>query len=218
MINVISHRGYWKKPHEKNMPDAFRRSFSLGFGTETDIRDSLRAGEQRLVISHDVPSGNEIFFEEMLEIAREHDSPLLALNIKSDGLQDLVQDALTAYGYSNYFLFDASVPDLIQADKKGLRCYTRLSEYETVPSLYDAPNVVGVWVDAFQPGRWYDEVFIDRLLSDGKEVALVAPDLHKRLDEFVPYFNWLKISGLAERTGLLVCTDEPERATQILQG
>lgn len=218
MINVISHRGYWKQPHEKNTPDAFRRSFSLGYGTETDIRDSVCAGEKRLVISHDIPSGEEMFFENMLGIACEHGKPLLALNIKSDGLQDLIQEILAAHEYSNYFLFDASVPDLIQAEKKGLKCYTRLSEYETVPSLYDAPNVVGVWVDAFQSGRWYDEAVVERLLSDGKEVALVAPDLHKRLDEFVPYFEWLKVSGLSQRNGLIVCTDEPERATQILQG
>jgi len=36
---VISHRGYWKELAEKNRPIAFERSFALGFGTETDIRD-----------------------------------------------------------------------------------------------------------------------------------------------------------------------------------
>ena len=53
---VLSHRGYWKTAVEKNTPTAFKRSFELGFGTETDVRD--RNGE--LVISHDMPNGSEI--------------------------------------------------------------------------------------------------------------------------------------------------------------
>lgn len=47
---VLSHRGYWKNSLEKNKFVAFERSFSMGFGTETDIRDFN--GE--LVISHDI--------------------------------------------------------------------------------------------------------------------------------------------------------------------
>ncbi len=36
---ILSHRGYWKEVSEKNKPIAFERSFSLGLGTETYIRD-----------------------------------------------------------------------------------------------------------------------------------------------------------------------------------
>lgn len=46
---ILSHRGYWLKESEKNSIAAFKRSFSMGFGTETDVRD--RDGQ--LVISHD---------------------------------------------------------------------------------------------------------------------------------------------------------------------
>ena len=49
---VLSHRGYWKTPAEKNTAAAFRRSFDLGFGTETDVRD--RGGE--LVIATTRPA------------------------------------------------------------------------------------------------------------------------------------------------------------------
>jgi len=38
-MKVLSHRGYWKSDCEKNSESAFRRSFQLGFGTETDLRD-----------------------------------------------------------------------------------------------------------------------------------------------------------------------------------
>ena len=51
---ILSHRGYWKDVNEKNQQVSFERSFSLGFGTETDIRDYK--GE--LVISHDIADEN----------------------------------------------------------------------------------------------------------------------------------------------------------------
>ena len=62
-MRIISHRGYWNTPAEKNTIHAFQRSFALGFGTETDIRDLK--GE--LVISHDMPIGDEIRFEDFLD-------------------------------------------------------------------------------------------------------------------------------------------------------
>ena len=61
---IISHRGYWKCVDEKNTEIAFSRSFELDFGTETDVRDCLG----KLVISHDMPDGSEIHFEEFLSL------------------------------------------------------------------------------------------------------------------------------------------------------
>ena len=54
-MKILSHRGYWNNLTEKNSKSAFRRSFQLGFGTETDVRDLN--GE--LVISHDMPIFDE---------------------------------------------------------------------------------------------------------------------------------------------------------------
>ena len=54
MIQIISHRGFWKNDEEKNTLEAFQKSFSNGFGIETDIRDL----DGRIVISHDVPHSN----------------------------------------------------------------------------------------------------------------------------------------------------------------
>ena len=65
---ILSHRGYWISPIEKNKDVAFNRSFSLGFGTETDVRDC--AG--KLVISHDMPDGNEKTLEEFLKLLNCH--------------------------------------------------------------------------------------------------------------------------------------------------
>ncbi|MEL6681407.1 MAG: hypothetical protein AAFQ09_02035, partial [Pseudomonadota bacterium] len=58
---VISHRGYWKTAEEKNTKTAFERSFSLGYGTETDFRDL----DRQLVIAHDPPQAGAMPADEM---------------------------------------------------------------------------------------------------------------------------------------------------------
>ena len=63
-MEIISHSGYWYKNTEKNSDLAFRRSFSLNFGTETDVRDF----DGKLVISHDVANKNCITIEKFFEI------------------------------------------------------------------------------------------------------------------------------------------------------
>lgn len=128
---ILSHRGYWKEANEKNLPIAFEQSFSIGFGTETDIRDYK--GE--LVISHDIADKKCISVK---EIYTKHDSTLpLALNIKADGLQIKLKELLQKYKIKNYFVFDMSVPDGLQYLKHNIKSFTRESEYEKVPSFYD---------------------------------------------------------------------------------
>ena len=82
MMKILSHRGFWRKAAEKNKLVAFTHSFSLGFGTETDVRDF----DGELVISHDIPNGEEMRFRDFLELAElsQCDEKLpLALNINS---------------------------------------------------------------------------------------------------------------------------------------
>ena len=84
-MKIISHRGYWKRLAEQNTIKAFQRSFALGFGTETDIRDL----QGELVVSHDMPKGDEMRLEKFLALVSSYEdahSLTLALNIKSDGL------------------------------------------------------------------------------------------------------------------------------------
>ncbi|MDB5448782.1 MAG: hypothetical protein JWQ97_4099, partial [Phenylobacterium sp.] len=55
-MRIISHRGYWREPSEKNSRTAFARTLEAGFGTETDVRDLVG----QLVVAHDPPSGREM--------------------------------------------------------------------------------------------------------------------------------------------------------------
>ena len=47
-MQILSHRGWWATPAEKNSLAAFERSFGADYGTETDLRDEqgLREGDQ----------------------------------------------------------------------------------------------------------------------------------------------------------------------------
>jgi hypothetical protein len=203
---VISHRGLWRKHDEKNSLEAFHRSFSLGFGIETDLRD--RNGE--LVISHDMAKDEaipaELFFSIYSKYAQDS---IMALNIKSDGLQMLLLEFLTLYGIKNYFVFDMSTPDMISYINSGIRVFTRQSEYELDPVLYSRSE--GVWMDCFNQD-WIDEQIIEAHFNNGKKVCIVSPELHKR--DFYNFWKKLKNMSISGSLDLMLCTDYPEDARE----
>lgn len=207
---ILSHRGYWKTALEKNTLAAFDRSFSMGFGTETDLRD--RDGE--LAISHDpalkdaLPA--EVFFSAYSQ--HHHDLPL-ALNIKADGLQKLLAAVLLKYQIQNYFVFDMSVPDMISYINIGLNVFTRQSDYEQSPVLYEKSK--GVWVDCFGVD-WVDEATIENHLKNGKQVCLVSPELHGR--HYEVFWERLLKMPVVTGTDVILCTDYPEQARKYFYG
>jgi glycerophosphoryl diester phosphodiesterase len=207
---ILSHRGYWKEALEKNQTIAFERSFSLGFGTETDIRDYK--GE--LFISHDIADENCISVKEMLEIYNRYDYTLpLALNIKADGLQVKLKELLEEYKIENYFVFDMSVPDTFGYLKQNIKAFTRESEYEKIPSFYD--EACGIWLDEFQ-GHWITKETIKKHIENNKQICIVSPDLHKR--EYQK--EWQHYKEIEEELGvdnLMICTDYPEEAKEFFR-
>lgn len=210
-MKIISHRGYWLDGSEKNTSAAFERSFGLGFGTETDIRDSL--GE--LVISHDMPSGNEQELAEFLSCAgsaSDVNKPLtLALNIKSDGMAHLLAEQVVNYPQLDCFVFDMAVPDMRQYLNVGVPVFTRMSEVEQSPSFLD--QAAGVWLDAFE-AEWYDNSIIQSLIDMGKRVCIVSPELHGR-----PYLKqWHQLSIWVGSDQVILCTDKPEEALAHFKG
>jgi hypothetical protein len=214
-MQFLSHRGYWHAPQEKNTELAFARSFGLGFGTETDVRDL----DGQLVISHDPPRAGALPLGRFLDLYMRHghDVPL-ALNVKSDGIESLLGDELGRRGITNYFVFDMSVPDTLRYLRRGMSFYTRQSEHEPTPALYQACS--GVWMDAFA-GEWYGADDIAGHLAAGKSVCLVSPELHGR----DPVGLWRQIgawlgSGAIGAGGdhdrIMLCTDHPERARAVV--
>ncbi len=205
---ILSHRGYWKTPIEKNQKIAFQRSFDSGFGTETDLRDV----GGKIVISHDMPKGNEISFEEVLQIMKGRNLPL-ALNIKADGLADIILELLAKYNHTNYFNFDMSIPDMVFQMKKNAVVFTGLSDILPTPVLLD--KAAGVWLDYFN-SDWYDAKTIDDLIDRGKSVCVVSAELHKRDTDA----QWAIIKNCKNfnSQNLMICTDYPEKAKEHFYG
>lgn len=197
---ILSHRGYWLEPKEKNLESAFRRSFDLGFGTETDVRDSGR----QLVISHDMPNGGEMTLLDFLTILDNRALPL-AINVKADGLAVPVMEAMETKGVMDWFVFDMSVPDMRAYLRAGAPVFTRMSEVERKPAWLE--QATGVWLDAFS-GSWYDANQIAALLENGKRVCVVSPELHGRESEPC----WEMLVPFSGHPAVMLCTDYPERA------
>ena len=207
-MQILSHRGYWNSNVEKNTETAFIRSFELGYGTETDLRDNLG----KISVSHDPPKGGELSFRGMLEIYSRFDKTLpLALNIKADGLQRMLSELIREYSVTEYFFFDMSVPDMLGYHNAGLRFFTRRSELEPEPSMIG--ESAGVWMDLFY-SDWITESDVLPYLEQGKSVCLVSPDLHKRDPR--SFWDSLASWGCSEDARLMLCTDRPEEARKLL--
>jgi glycerophosphoryl diester phosphodiesterase len=207
-MKILSHRGYWIEPHEKNQRAAFERTIACGFGTETDVRDC--AGQ--LVISHDPPTTGALRLDEVLDrfTATSSGHLPLAMNIKADGLAARLAEAFDGRGL-DWFVFDMSFPDLLQQLKVGNPVFGRMSEYEALP-----PDLVGrlrgVWLDAFT-SEWFGTDTIVQLLEQGLEVCVVSPELHGRPHQAL----WEKLQPLAAAAGLMLCTDLPEEASRLFE-
>jgi len=208
-MEIISHRGYWKSVEEKNKKSAFENSFSLDFGTETDFRDFCG----QLVVSHDIASSESITVELFFKIYNKHEHRrTLALNIKSDGLQAKIKEAVQKYDITDYFVFDMSIPDTIGYINLDINFYSRQSEYEPKPAFYS--ECKGVWLDAFN-GTWYDNEVILEHIANKKKVAIVSPELHKR--GHLKLWEQLKADNLYQLDDIILCTDLPEDAQSFFQ-
>lgn len=202
-MEILSHRGYWLHAQEKNTVAAFERSFALGYGTETDVRDL--AGQ--LVISHDPPQGGELTLAQLLALAGR-DQPMLAINIKADGLARLVAQEMARHAYTNWFVFDMSVPDTRAQLDAGNPTYVRMSDIEPAPPFMGVAS--GVWLDAFESDAWRIDA-LARLLERDMQVCLVSPELHRRAHQ--PFWQQLKASSLHLHGKVALCTDLPEQAS-----
>lgn len=200
-MNIISHRGLWDNIKEKNTKEAIIKSFSNGFGIETDIRDLN--GE--IVISHDMPNNDDecLKFNELIDIYIDYLHLPLALNVKSDGMQTLIKNKILEYDLKNYFLFDMSIPDLIHTKKNNLNFLTRVSEYE-LPILIDDSK--GVWADEFNT-EWIDFELIRYLNSINKKLFIVSPELHNR--NYIFKWEYYKKNSITKYRNIYLCTDYP---------
>ena len=115
-MRILAHRGLWSAPEEKNTLTSFSRAFENGFGIETDVRDYCG----KLVVSHDIATEQSEPFAKVLDIYNQFNSnEILAVNIKADGIQNLLSRDLQNYSIDNYFVFDMSIPEQVVYHKQN---------------------------------------------------------------------------------------------------
>lgn len=207
-MKIISHRGLWKSSEEKNTVKSFMKSFSEGFGVETDIRDY----QSDLVISHGIPNVNHLKLDTYLKIYKRFSKQKdigLAFNIKADGLQNMLLKKFEKFNIDNYFVFDMSIPDTFSYIEKNIKLFIRQSEIEKELPFYE--EATGVWIDCFYDD-WVDEKTIENHLKKSKKVCLVSPELHKR--SYQKFWKRLKKMDIVENNDLMICTDFPKIAKE----
>jgi hypothetical protein len=205
-MRIITHRGFWLTPDERNTMSAFGRAFEAGFGAEIDVRDRGR----ELVVSHDPPNGDAPTLASVLDLHAAAGCPgELAMNVKADGLCELLSAEMA--DTPRWTAFDMSVPDAVQYSRAGAPFLTRQSEFEPEPSLYESS--LGVWLDCFE-GEWFSEALVAGHLRAGKRVCLVSPELHGR-DHREVWRTWAAW-GVRDHPDLAICTDHPTEAQEML--
>lgn len=209
-MRILAHRGYWNETIKKNSPIALLTALEKGYGFESDVRDY----RERIVISHNIANASCQDVEEVCQWLHEYnDKYCFAINIKADGLKDILKTFLDKYSISNYFLFDMSVPQMVEFREIGLRYFTRQSEIETKPCMYE--DAAGVWVDGFWGTDWITEELLQKHISNGKEICLVSPDLHG--SSYKEFWTVLKKWNIDD-SRLLLCTDYPDKAKEFFYG
>ena len=129
------------------------------------------------------------------------------MNVKADGLSSLLKSALGGLEL-DWFAFDMSGPETVRYAAGGLPFFTRHSDVETAPVLYDRAD--GVWLDSFGP-TWFDRAVIDSPLAAGKRVCIVSSELHGRN----PQELWPRLRSFAgEDARVILCTDRPLEALE----
>lgn len=204
-MRILAHRGLWETTGEQNTLAAFARAFDAGFGLETDVRDC----RERLVISHNPPTGSEPDFADCLKLLRGRSLPL-AINIKADGLAESLHTLCRQHVIADWFVFDMSVPDMRQQLAAGNPVYARMSEVEKTPPWQDA--LKGIWLDAFT-ALWYDAQILAPLL-ERFPVCVVSQELHGRDNAA----QWSMLQPFSGHKNLLLCTDKPNEAKACFQG
>lgn len=113
------------------------------YGVEIDIRNYA----DRLILHHN-PFVDGIDLNDFL---KHYKHKLLVLNIKTEGIEEMVLSLVRKYKIKDYFLLDVTMPFIIKLINKGERAIAiRFSEFESIDTCM---NFVGK----------IDWIFIDNL-------------------------------------------------------
>ncbi len=199
MLKLICHRGLWLKTVEQNTKISFERAIDNKFGIEMDIRDY----NGKIIISHDPVNTKKVYyFNNFIKDFSKRinkNQTILALNIKSDGLSEILKKILKKYSIKNYFVFDMSVPELIQYKKKKIKFFERFSNYEK--NLVFNKSSDGIWVDNFFGQYNFPKLKVKKV------ICFVSPECHLKKHKRAMF--WSRLKKFRSNTNIFLCTDFP---------
>jgi len=173
--------------------------------SDQGIEIDLRSFGGEIIVEHDPFRNGEKF----VDWASYFHHKQLVLNVKEDGLENIIIGILADLKINSYFFLDQSFPSLYKLSKIMPEvCSTRVSEYESIESaLLLKPG--WVWFDS-HTGNWdYLSKSFDAIRETPIKTCLVSPELQRP-----EYGN--EIIELKSRIGRLsinfdaVCTKLPD--------
>jgi glycerophosphoryl diester phosphodiesterase len=213
-LRVLAHRGVLdgRDPARENLLETLRAAARAGYGLEFDVR---RDAAGRLVLAHDPAEWSADRDAEALLEDPPGDA-LHALNVKDPAAVlpalDVLERAGTAHRFF-FFDFELACADAAQAAAlsaavaaRGAAVARRLSDREPVlDELLADGDVEHVWLDEFD-GPWADRASVSSLISAGKTVWYVSPELHRPQPMAALRRRWRDVLAWGVCG---ICTDHP---------
>ena len=146
------------------------KSTPLHYGVEIDVRSNT----EDLIIQHD-PLTKGILFKSWLD---NYNHKFLVVNIKEEGLEELIFKYLIQYKINDFFLLDQSFPFLVKTAFKGeSRIAARFSEYESIDTALSlAGKVDWIWIDYFIKFP-LTPILYKKLIDFDFKLCAVSPEL-----------------------------------------
>lgn len=172
------------------------------YGVEVD----LHFNSSNVFVGHD-PFDLTLTFSEFLS---HYQHQIIAVNIKEEGIEDMVINCLNQNSVSNFFLFDLSFPSLMRLIKKGeKRIALRVSDFEDIRMIDSfARKVDWLWIDIFENSNFLREESWSKWKDFRK--CLVSPELHVERDKVSSENIFRDVSGYKNRIEA-ICTKSPNR-------
>ena len=173
---------------------------SVEFGVEAD----LRSEDKKIYLHHD-PFKKGESFEKWIKYYKHK---ILILNVKEEGLEDMIIKILKKKKIKNFFFHDQTFSTLLKNMFKT-RVSIRFSEYEDLKKKnYLFRKIKWLWVDNFNQIE-LSKKFYTYLKNKKVKICMVSPELikKKRQNEIKKIINNLKKNKLYLDA---VCTKNPK--------
>ncbi len=140
-------------------------------GVEIDVRSM----DGELIVQHDPFKNGEKLSDWICSFRHK----LLILNVKEEGLEEIIIEILASFKITSYFFLDQSFPSLYKLSRvKPEVCSTRASEFESIESA-KLLNPGWVWFDSHTANWDYLSNSLESLRGTSIKTCLVSPELQR---------------------------------------